>query len=519
MTESAPASTTEDYRKQNNVPLVFASLMIGMLMSSLGQMIFATALPTLVGELGGADKMSWVITAFLVTMTIGMPIYGKLGDQLGRKPLYLFAIAVFLLGSLIGANAQSMGMMILARAVQGVGGGGLMVLSQAIIADVVPARERGKYMGLMGAVFGLSSVLGPLLGGFFTDGPGWRWALWFNVPLAVIAFTLSAFALKLPRRGERAPFDWFGSLLLAAATSTLILALTWGGRDYGWTDPVILGLLGTTIVATALFLVVEPRVSNPVLPTKLFGVRNFALTTISSIIVGVAMFGAMAYLPTYIQMIHGLSPTAAGLMMIPMMAGMLISSTTSGRYISSTGKYKYFPVVGLGIATVALLMVGRLTPDSSMTYLGLCLAVFGVGLCLTVPILTLVVQNTFPIKIVGTATAANNFFRQIGGSVGAAVVGSLFSHRAGEFMSQRLPEALAAMGPEAAPYAEKFAHGGQHSLTPHAVHELPAPVRDAVVGAYNDALVPVLGWLAPAMLVAGLVLVFIRPQRLSETLT
>lgn len=522
LTKVAGAEATtprRGYRDENNVPLVFAALMIGMLMSSLGQMIFSTALPTLVGELGGADKMSWVITAFLVTMTIGMPIYGKLGDQLGRKPLYLFAILIFLVGSVVGALAQSMTWMIVARAIQGIGGGGLMVLSQAIIADVVPARQRGKYMGLMGAVFGLSSVLGPLLGGFFTDGPGWRWALWFNVPLALLAATISAFALNLPKRGVSGKFDAVGTAFLAIATTSLILTVTWGGREYAWDSAVIIGLIIAVAVAGTLFVITERKVRNPLIPMGLFRARNFTLTTISSLIVGVAMFGALAYLPTYIQMTHQMSPTAAGLMMIPMMGGMLITATISGQAITRTGKYKYFPVVGLAIVAVALVLLGSMEAGSSLTFLGVCLAVFGIGLGMSVQVLTLTVQNTFPISMVGTATASNNFFRQIGGAVGAAVVGSLFSHRVATFMAERIPEALAKMGDAAKPFAERFAGGEAESLTPHLVSTMPDELKNVILSSYNDALVPIFTMLAPAMVVAAVVLVFTRQEKLKETVS
>lgn len=328
------AAEKQRQENHNNVPLVFGCLMLGMLMSSLGQMIFSTALPTLVGELGGANKMSWVITSFLLTMTIGMPVYGKLGDQMGRKPLYLVAVTLFLVGSVLGALAQSMDMMIVARGVQGLGAGGLMIGAQAIIADVVPARDRGRYMGIMGAVFGLSSVLGPLLGGFFTDGPGWRWALWFNVPLAVITILMVFFNLQLPKRGSGARLDVPGTVLMAGATSSLILLLTWGGRDYAWSSPVIIGLGIAAAVLATLFVLVERKAKDPLIPMELFTVRNFVVTTAAGTITGVVMFGVLAYMPTYIQMVHGMTPTKAGLMMIPMMAGMIVTATASGQYLS-----------------------------------------------------------------------------------------------------------------------------------------------------------------------------------------
>lgn len=492
--------------------------MLGMLLSSLGQMIFSTALPTVVGDLGGASQMSWVITAFMLTMTIGMPVYGKLGDQIGRKPLFLAAIVLFLIGSVVGALAQNMTTMITARAIQGLGGGGLMVLSQAIIADVVPARERGKYMGVMGAVFGLSSVLGPLLGGFFTDGPGWRWALWFNVPLGLVTLAIAAFALNLPRRHSDAKMDYWGTLTMAVATTCLILTVTWGGRDYGWTDPVILGLIAGTVIMGTLFVIIELRHSNPLIPMTLFKARNFSLTTISGIIMGVGMFGTLSYLPTYIQMVHNLSPTAAGLMMIPMMAGMIVTSTIVGQVVSRTGKYKWFPVIGMLIMGVGLFFMGQLHAHDTLVHLGVVQAVMGIGLGFSMQTLVLIVQNTFPLRMVGTATASNNFFRQIGGAMGASIVGSLFMHRVGDQLSTAIPEALKAMGPQAAPYAEKFAHGAQGSLTPEFVHQAPQILQEAIVNGYNDALVPIFGGLAPLAIIAAFVVAFVRHERLKTSL-
>lgn len=508
----------ERLKNNNNVPLVFSCLMLGMLMSSLGQMIFSTALPTLVGELGGANKMSWVITIFLLTMTIGMPVYGKLGDQMGRKPLYLVAVSLFLAGSVIGALAQSMDMMIAARGVQGLGAGGLMIGSQAIIADVVSARERGRYMGIMGGVFGLSSVLGPLLGGFFTDGPGWRWALWFNVPLAIATLLMVGFNLKLPKRGKGANLDVIGTVLMAGATSCLILLLTWGGRDYAWSSPVIIGLGIASVVLAALFVVTERKASDPLIPMQLFTVRNFVVTTLAGTITGVVMFGVLAYMPTYIQMVHGMTPTKAGLMMIPMMAGMIITATGSGQYVSRTGRYKWFPVVGLCVAATAVGLMGLFDAHDSLVHLGLVLALMGVGLGLTMQILVLIVQNSFPITMVGTATASNNFFRQIGGTAGSAIIGSLFTHRVADLMGQRVPGAIKEMGPQGLPFAEKLQGGGSSRLTPEIVDTLPGPLHEAITTSYNDALVPVLGAMAPVAVVAALILVLVHQDNLKETI-
>lgn len=505
---------------QHNVPLVFTSLMLGMLIVSLGQMIFATALPTIVADLGGVDRMSWVITVYLLTMTIGLPVYGKLGDQIGRKPLFVIAILLFSAGSLLGALAWSIDVLIVARAVQGLGGGGLMVLSQAIVADVVPARQRGRYMGIMGAVFGLSSVLGPLLGGFFTEGPGWRWALWFNLPICFIALIVSVIYLHLPRRGAGRQTDWVGTVLMATGTTALILVSSWGGHRFEWTDPVILGLGVLFLVSAIAFVLVELRTSDPLIPMTLFRERNYTLTTAAGLIIGVAMFGCLAYMPTYIQMVHGLSPTAAGLMMTPMMVGMMGTSIVVGNIVSRTGRYKWYPVAGTVVMAVGLWLIGSLHSGDSLVHLGGVLFVFGFGLGLCMQLLVLIVQNSFPIAIVGTATASNNFFRQIGGTLGSAVVGTVFVSRLADLLGERIPVAAQTMGPEGAEAAAGFADGSgaANSMSPEILAGLPGPLHDAIVSAYNDALVPIYHVVVPLLVVATVMLMFIREDKLKETI-
>lgn len=519
---ATPSATDPNLGKKtaDNVGIIFAALMLTMLMSSLGQMIFGSALPTIVGELGGVDQMSWVISAFMVTMTIAMPLAGQLGDRMGRKWVYISGIAIFVIGSTLGGFANDMGMLITGRAIQGFGAGIMMISSQSIVAEVVSARERGKFMGIMGGVFGVSSVLGPVLGGWFTDGPGWRWGLWINIPLGLLAIIVCAFVLKL-RVGEQGfkGFDWMGFAAIAITTSTLILLTTWGGSEYEWTSPTILSMAAVVIVGALLTVFIESRASQPLIPVQLFKNRNMVLTTLAGTVLGLAMMGVLGYMPTYLQMVHTLTPTEAGLMMIPMMVGMIGVSTGVGFIIAKTGNYKYYPIAGLAITAFALWWMSQMTVETSLTGIGVRFLVFGVGLGFVMQVLVLIVQNSFPVSQVGTATAANNFFRQIGSALGASIVGSMFIHNMQNEMATRLPDALASLGKEGAAIAQEFQGAdAANSLTPHAVAELPDVLRDAILNSYNDGLTPVIGMMVPLAIVAMLILFPLRQERLKETI-
>ena len=485
--------------------LLFAALMMVMLLAALSQTILSTALPTMVGELGGVDHMSWVITAYILASTVMMPVYGRISDLLGRKPILLAAVVLFIVGSLIGAAAQTMGVLIAARVVQGLGGGGLMILSQAAIADVVPARERGKYMGVMGAVFAVSSVAGPLLGGWLTEGPGWRWAFIINIPLGILAFTAVAVFLRIPRpeRGESLHIDYLGMVLLTLATTTLILICTWGGQQYDWLSPQIIGLALVTIVGVIAFIVTESKVKDPVIPLSLFSDRNFTLTTVAGLMVGVVMFGALGYMPTYIQMAKGVDATTAGLLMTPMMGSLLVTSIVSGQVVSRTGRYKFFPLIGMVITGLGLWLMSTMTASDPMWKLCLFMAVFGAGIGLSMQILVLIVQNSFPNRMVGTATASSNFFRQVGATVGSAVVGSVFVTRLHDLLAERMPPAVAN-----APISA-------NSLTPGAVQGLPDAIRLPVIDSYNDALLPIFLFMAPLTLIALVLLFFVVEKPLA----
>ena len=486
-----PPAGEAKQESKNRIRAMFLGLVIVMLMSSLNQTILAPSLPTIVGELHGVEHMSWVITIFILLSTITMPVYGKLSDQFGRKPFLIFAIVSFMAGSIVGALAQSMNWLIFARGLQGLGGGGLMILSQAVIADVIPPRDRGRYMGIIGGVFAFSSVAGPLIGGWITEGPGWRWAFWLNLPLAILSILAVIFLLphRPFREREKHSIDYLGSLILMAGTSALVLATIWGGNQYEWTSPEIIGLLVFSVVAALVFIPVENRAAEPIMPMYLFKNRNFLLTLGASLALGV-------------------SATVAGLLMIPMMGVMLVVSIVTGRVVSKTGRYKSYVTTGTAVVALGLFLLSTVTVETPTWLFCIYLAVMGAGLGMSMQFLTLIVQNAFPVSVVGTATASNNFFRQVGATVGASLVGGLFTSRLTSLISERMPQqALQSSGSHAS-----------SSLTPELVASLPEPVHGIIVNAYNDALIPLFLYLVPLGLVSTLLLFFIREDALATTL-
>lgn len=504
-------SKTDHNKKIDNkkhIMLIFAGLMVAMLLSSLDQTIFSTALPTIVGELNGVNHMLWVTTAYILASTIMLPVYGKLGDVVGRKGPFLAAIVIFILGSIIGGMSNDMTWLIIGRAVQGLGGGGLMIMAQAIIADVVPARQRGKYMGVMGGVFAFSSVAGPLLGGWFTEGVGWRWAFWMNIPLGLLAIASAVIFLKLPKGKQisKPKLDVAGIGLLAIITTSVVLTATWGGTNYDWNSPTIISLIIAAIVSLIVLIFVEKKAADPVMPLYLFKDRNFNLATTSGLIIGIAMFGALAYLPTYLQMVTGFNATESGLLMIPMMASILISSVVSGQIVSRTGRYKLFPIAGTSIVVVSLVLLSTLKPDLPIWVVCSYLSVMGLGLGLCMQILLLIVQNSFKLSQVGTVTASNNYFRQIGASLGAAIVGSLFVSRLTDLLAQHMPKAASSAGFD------------MNSFTPSMVKNLPPQIHDTIISAYNDALAPIFLYMAPLVVLATILLCFVTEKKLATSI-
>ncbi|MGW6717530.1 MFS transporter [Streptomyces sp. NPDC054995] len=480
------------------VRMVFLGLMLTLLLAALDQMIVATALPKIVGELHGLEKMSWAVTAYLLASTIVLPLYGKLGDLFGRKGVFQFAIVVFIIGSALAGWSRTMDELIAFRAIQGVGGGGLMIGVQAIIADIVPARERGRYMGLIGAVFGLASVAGPLLGGFFTDHASWRWCFYINVPFGLVTLAVIAVVLKLPRPAVRPRLDVLGAVLLAVASTCLVLVTSWGGTEYAWGSRTILGLAAGAVVSTALFVAVEHRAAEPIIPLRLFRDSVFNVTGLIGAVVGVALFGAASYLPTYLQMVDGVSATESGLLMLPMMMGIVGGSIASGQLITRTGRYRIYPIVGGAVSVVGMALLSLLEADTSPLAYSFYQAVLGLGIGLVMSVLVLAVQNSVRPSDLGTATSANNYFRQIGGSVGAAIFGTLFAGRLSDALGVRLPTGAELPDPE--------------SITPQIVHAMEPALRDAYIQAYVDAMPRIFLYLVP-VLVLGLILAFFLKEK------
>ena len=502
------AAKTAHHLDRRSIIFVFAGLMTSMFVGSLDQTIVSTALPTIVGELGGVDHMLWVTTAYLLCSTVTMPLYGKLGDLFGRKHLFCACLVFFVTGSVVCGLAGSMWGLIAGRAIQGLGGGGQMILSQAIVADIFPPRERGKYLGIMGAAFGVSAVLGPLLGGWFTEGLTWRWCFWINVPLGLAA--LAAAAVFLPHRDHgKHPvrsLDLAGAAAMVVAATCLILVISWGGGTYAWDSPVIVGLAVAGVAAAVAFVLAERRAADPLIPLSFFKNRTYLICTAAGLLIMVGMMGAISYLPTYFQIVSGLGATAAGYMTIPMMAGMMLTSTAAGFIASRTERVKWMPLASCAVAAAVFALLSGIAVDTSLVEMGVLLFALGFGIGLGQQMLVLMVQNEFPVSVVGTATASNNFFREIGATVGASLVGSLFTAN----LSARLGEAAAGLGDTAAGL-------DANALTPSVVHAMEPALQQAIQQAYHDALTPVFLVIAPLFVAGFVLLLFLKERPLAVT--
>ncbi|MEV3853255.1 MFS transporter [Streptomyces sp. NPDC050095] len=498
-----------DRGKSGSVLVSIGALLLGMLLAALDQTIVSTALPTIVSDLGGLEHLSWVVTAYMLAATAATPLWGKLGDQYGRKKLFQLAIAIFLVGSALCGVAQNMPQLIGFRALQGLGGGGLMVLSMAIVGDIVSPRERGKYQGLFGAVFGATSVLGPLLGGLFTEHLSWRWVFYVNLPVGVVALLVIAAALHIPVRSQKHRIDYLGTFLIASVATCLVLVASLGGTTWGWGSPEIIGLAVVGVMLAVVFVFVEFRAAEPVLPMKLFRVRTFTLSAIISFVVGFAMFGAMTYLPTFLQVVQGVSPTMSGVHMLPMVIGLLLSSTVSGQIVSRTGRWKVFPVAGTAVTSLGLLLLHNLTENSSTWEMSGYFFVFGLGLGLVMQVLVLIVQNAVPYEDLGVATSGATFFRSIGASFGVAIFGTIFANR----LSTKLSSALAGQQVPPGVSADSL------KADPRGIAELPPALRQPVLHAYATSITDVFIYAVPVALLAFALSWFLREDKLRASVT
>ncbi|GAC1323594.1 MAG: hypothetical protein NVSMB13_03740 [Mycobacteriales bacterium] len=495
LTQPAPAATQLTHKQ---ILVVFSGLMLGMFLAALDQTIVATALPTIVGELHGLNHLSWVVTAYLLTSTASTPLYGKISDIYGRKIVFQFAIALFIVGSVLAGFSSSMNELIAFRAVQGLGGGGLLTLALAIVGDVVSPRERGRYQGYFGAVFGVSSVAGPLLGGFFTEGPGWPWIFFINVPLGLIALAVTTTVLKLPVHRTEHTIDYVGAALLVAGVSALLLVTVWGGTQYAWGSGTILGLAVAGLVLIGVFLFWESRVPEPILPLRLFRIRTFSVGVAVSAIVGCGMFGAIIFLPLYMQVVKGATPTASGLYLLPLMVGVLGTSITSGRIISKIGRYRPFPIAGTAVMAFGFYLLTHLGLHTSQWLISAYIFVIGVGLGGVMQVLVLALQNSVGYRDLGVATSSASFFRSLGGAFGTSVFGAVLSSR----LAHYLPAGQAR---------------GATSVSPRTIHLLPPQVQGVVLDGFVKALHSVFWVAVPVAALAFLLTLLLEDVQLRET--
>lgn len=451
--------------------------MLGMLLASMDQTVVATALPTIVGELGGLNHLSWVITAYLLTSTASVPLYGKLSDIYGRKIMFQLAICIFLAGSVLCGFSKSMTELVLFRGAQGLGAGGIMAMAMAIIGDILPPRERGRYQGYTGSVFAFASVIGPLVGGFFTQHLSWRWVFYVNIPIGIAALIVTTIVLRMPIHRREHSIDYTGAALMVAGVTCLLLVASWGGVEYAWLSARIIGLAVAGVLLVSLFVFQELRAPEPLLPLRLFRERALGVGCAILFVVGMGMFGAIAFLPLYLQVVKGVSPTMSGLRMVPLMMGLIASSVLSGQYISKTGRYRFFPIVGTGLMAIGLLMLSQLHPETGLLASSVYMGVMGVGVGMVLSVIVLAVQNSVDYQYMGTATAATNFFRSMGAAFGVAIAGAIIDNRLGFYLPRLVnPQDLQGRDPKLLMAA------------PEQLYQLPPNVVHGVAEAFSKSV-------------------------------
>lgn len=496
-----PTSATRTHRE---ILIIFSGLAAGMLLPALNATMVATALPAIVSDLGGLSQLAWVVTAYLLAATVSVPLFGKISDLYGRKPLFQLTIGIFVVGSVLCGLAQTMGQLIAFRVVQGTGGGALMALAMTTIADVVTPRQRGRYQGYIGSVFAVASVVGPLLGGLFVDHSTWRWAFFINLPLGLVALAVTGRYLHLVHERREHRIDYLGAALLTSGLVALLLVVLWGGDLYPWTSPVILGLGASAVLALAALLPVERRAAEPIIPLELFSDRTFRVGTTLSFVVGISLFGAVIFMPLFLQAAAGVSATRSGLLLVPLIGGVVVTSTVSGRLITSRGRYRVYPIVGMALCGVAFLLLARMTAETGLREASVYMALLGLGIGLVLQVVVLAIQNTVDPKHLGVATSATQLFRMVGGTIGVAALGAVLNAR----LTSSIPTAVPAGGADLDVQAI--------INEPSALTSLPEDVQVAVQSGLADAITFAFAWSVPIVALGFVVALLLREVPLRD---